>query len=119
MPAALILRRRGGNVTTVTLEEGSLEELRDADIIVSGAGSPGLIKPGMIKEGAVLIDAGTSESGGKVVGDASPECANKCALFTPVPGGIGPIAVAMIFKNLSALVKAGALQSPQDVKTGL
>ena len=66
---------------------------------------PGLVKPGMLKEGVVLIDAGTSEQGGKLAGDADPSCAGACSVFTPVPGGVGPIAVAMIFKNLSKLAK--------------
>jgi 5,10-methylene-tetrahydrofolate dehydrogenase/methenyl tetrahydrofolate cyclohydrolase len=59
----------------------------------------------MLKQGVVLIDAGTSEDGGKLVGDADPRCAEVASIFTPVPGGVGPIAVAMIFKNLFTLVK--------------
>lgn len=99
-PAARLLESLGARVEVITLENPSLEKLKDAEIIVSGVGSPGLITPDLIREGCVLIDAGTSESGGKVLGDADPACAEKCALFTPVPGGVGPIAVAMIFKNL-------------------
>ena len=57
----------------------------------------------MLKEWVVLIDAGTSEQGGKVAGDADPVCATVASVFTPVPGGVGPIAVAMIFKNLFEL----------------
>lgn len=102
-PVAAMLRLMGGNVSTITLEEGSLVEVSSADILVLGAGSPGLIKSDMIEEGVVLIDAGTSESSGKVVGDADPTCAEKCSVFTPVPGGVGPVAVAMIFKNLYGL----------------
>lgn len=113
-PAAYLLSELGARVSVVTLESGSLAELKDADIIVLGAGNPGFVTPDMIKPGAVLFDAGTSESAGKVVGDADPACASKCALFTPVPGGIGPIAVAMIFKNLLTLVKDGALQSSPE-----
>lgn len=74
--------------------------LQDADIIVSGVGVAGIIKPEMIKRGAVLIDAGASESGGVIVGDADPRCEDIADIFTPVPGGIGPITVAMIFRNL-------------------
>ena len=103
-PAARLLRELGAEVQV--LEKGdSLDVLKDADIIVLGAGEPGLVKPEHLKEGVVLIDAGTSESNGKVAGDADPACAEKAALFTPVPGGVGPIAVAMIFKNLFALAK--------------
>lgn len=104
-PAAAWLTRQGAQVTTVTLESGDLSALRDADIIVSGAGAPHLIKPEFIKEGVVLIDAGTSESNGEIVGDADPACADKCALFTPVPGGVGPIAVAKLFENAVSLAE--------------
>ena len=102
-PTVGLLRRLGGEVFVVSIEKGSLEDLKEADIIVSGAGSPGLITPELIKDGVVLIDAGTSEHGGKVVGDADSSCAAKASVFTPVPGGIGPIAVAKIFENLFAL----------------
>jgi methylenetetrahydrofolate dehydrogenase (NADP+)/methenyltetrahydrofolate cyclohydrolase len=59
----------------------------------------------MVRDGVVILDAGTSESSGKVVGDADPASAEKAALFTPTPGGIGPIAVVEIFANLFELVK--------------
>jgi len=104
-PAAHMLRELGGDVSVLTLESGDMGALTDADIIVLGAGDPHFVKPEMIKEGCVLLDAGTSEAAGKVVGDADPSCAEKCALFTPVPGGIGPVAVAMIFKNLFTLIQ--------------
>jgi methylenetetrahydrofolate dehydrogenase (NADP+)/methenyltetrahydrofolate cyclohydrolase len=107
IPAAHLLESLGASVSVVTLESGSLDALRNADITVLGAGNPGFIKPEMIKEGVVLIDAGTSESSGKVVGDADPACGAKCSVFTPVPGGVGPIAVAMIFKNLFELARHG------------
>lgn len=103
-PVAHLLRELGADVQV--LEKGdSLDMLKEADIIVLGAGEPGLVKPEHLKEGVVLIDAGTSESNGKVKGDADPACAEKAGLFTPVPGGVGPIAVAMIFKNLFELAK--------------
>jgi methylenetetrahydrofolate dehydrogenase (NADP+)/methenyltetrahydrofolate cyclohydrolase len=104
-PMAVMLRAEGALLHIITLESGSLAELKNADIVVSGAGSPGLIKPEMLKQGVVFIDAGTSESSGKVVGDADPSCAEVASIFTPVPGGVGPIAVAMLFKNLSELIK--------------
>lgn len=104
-PAALWFEREGAAVLVCdrnTSDLGSV--LREADIVVLGAGVPHLVKPDMIKEGVVILDAGTSEAGGKVVGDADPSCEDKAALFTPVPGGIGPLAVMMIFKNLYSLV---------------
>lgn len=105
-PTAELLTIHGANVTFVTKEIGSLEELKDADIAVLGAGDPGFIKPEMLKPGVVLIDAGTSElMGGTILGDADPACANMASIFTPVPGGVGPVAIAMIFKNLFELAK--------------
>lgn len=71
-----------------------------ADILILGAGQPALIKPEMIKSDVVIFDAGTSEAAGKVVGDADPACAMCASLFTPVPGGIGPITLAILFRNL-------------------
>jgi methylenetetrahydrofolate dehydrogenase (NADP+)/methenyltetrahydrofolate cyclohydrolase len=104
-PAAMWLESQGAEVTVITHNKGSYDALKDADIIVCGAGEPGIIKPDMIKDGVVLIDAGTSEAEGRISGDADPACADKCSVFTPVPGGVGPIAVAMIFKNLFTLAK--------------
>ncbi len=71
-----------------------------ADIIISGAGSPYMIKPDMIKEGVILIDAGTSEQNGKIVGDVDPGCSDKAGLITPVPGGVGPVTLASLFLNI-------------------
>jgi methylenetetrahydrofolate dehydrogenase (NADP+)/methenyltetrahydrofolate cyclohydrolase len=104
-PAAELLRDLGADVVVITRNEGSLLELKDADIVVLGAGDPGFVRPDMLKEGVVLIDAGTSESSGKLAGDATPDCAKIASIFTPVPGGVGPIAVAMIFKNLFVLAR--------------
>ena len=105
-PAAQLLGDLGAKVEVITRSQGSLLELKNADIVVLGAGDPGFVKPGMLKEGVVLIDAGTSEEGGRLAGDAAPECAEAASVFTPVPGGVGPLAVAMIFKNLLTLAHA-------------
>ena len=104
-PSAWLLKSLGANVSMFTLERGSIEDLKTADIVVSGAGNPGFIKPEHLKEGVALIDAGTSELNKKIQGDADPACAEKASVFTPVPGGVGPVAVAMIFKNLFDLVQ--------------
>ncbi len=92
-------------VDMITKEEGELSVLKEADIVVLGAGQAGLVQPSMLKEGVVLIDAGASESNGTIAGDAHPSCASVASVFTPVPGGVGPITVACLFKNVSALVK--------------
>jgi methylenetetrahydrofolate dehydrogenase (NADP+)/methenyltetrahydrofolate cyclohydrolase len=105
MPAAAWLVNQGAEVMVVTKEEGDLARLKEADLIISGAGSPALIRPELVQEGVVLIDAGTSESDGAIVGDADPACAQKAAVFTPVPGGVGPVAVACLFRNVMLLME--------------
>ena len=54
----------------------------------------------MVKDGVVLIDAGTSEAKGKLVGDINPACEKKARLYTPVPGGVGPVTIVSLFLNL-------------------
>ena len=106
-PVAIWLTSLGGEVTQVK-SGGSVEALSallsEADIIISGVGKPNLISSAMIKDGVILIDAATSEVGGKVVGDMAKDCLDKSILFTPVPGGVGPITMAMLFVNLLDLV---------------
>lgn len=104
-PAALWLTSQGVTVSTVTKEEGDLSMLKEADIVVSGAGSAHLIQPEHLKQGVILIDAGTSESSGAIAGDADPGCAEVASVFTPVPGGVGPIAVACLMKNVVELAR--------------
>lgn len=105
-PAATWLKQQGAEVSVVTTSTTDLAAaLRAADIIISGAGSPHLIQPDMLKDGVVLIDAGTSEAAGVIAGDADPACAAKCSVFTPVPGGVGPIAVACLFDNTVTLAE--------------
>lgn len=106
-PAAELFRKRGARVTVLQKGDDIAAHTRAADIIVLGAGEPGLLRPEMVKDGVVILDAGTSESNGAVVGDADPACAEKASLFTPVPGGVGPIAVVEIFANLFTLKRLG------------
>lgn len=104
-PSAWLLTSLGADVSVFTRTEGSIEDLKTADIVVLGTGNPGFIKPEHIKEDAALIDAGTSELNKKIMGDADPACAKKASVFTPVPGGVGPVAVSMIFRNLHTLAE--------------
>ncbi len=105
-PAALYLGACGSQVDILTRDsfEQGLALLKEADIVIAGAGSPHLIQPEMLAPGVVLIDAGTSEQEGAIAGDADPSCAQVASVFTPVPGGMGPIAVACLFKNVAVLV---------------
>ena len=102
----LVLEKEGARVnfmvrnTCVVL--GAEKDMRSADIIVTVCGCPSLIKDEMIKEGAVLIDGGiTRYHDGRVVGDVDAQSVEtKAAFLTPVPGGIGPLTVALLLKNV-------------------
>lgn len=109
-PAAVWLRGEGAHVDIVTKADHDIaSRTREADILVLGAGKVGLMRPDMIKDGVVLFDAGTSEEGGELRGDAEPQCAEKASLFTPVPGGIGPITIAILLRNLVILASRNRL----------
>lgn len=103
-PVQLLLGER--RMTTVVCNTGtSAEDLEkavsEADVVVACAGKPGLVRGSWIKEGAIVIDVGTTEVKGKLVGDVEFEEAKKRAGFiTPVPGGVGPLTVTMLMKNL-------------------
>jgi methylenetetrahydrofolate dehydrogenase (NADP+)/methenyltetrahydrofolate cyclohydrolase len=105
-PAAIWLRHEGAHVTVIDRQVADFRTLaRSSAIIVLGAGQPGLLRPEDCEDGVVILDAGTSESEGVVRGDADPRCHEKSALLSPVPGGVGPLAVAMIFRNLVLLAR--------------
>ncbi len=104
-PAEIWFHRQGANVYIVDEYTPDISVFtKKADIIVSGAGRAGLITENMIKDGVIILDAGCStDQDGKIVGDADPKCKNKCTLFTPTPGGIGRLTVALLFQNLYKL----------------
>jgi methylenetetrahydrofolate dehydrogenase (NADP+) / methenyltetrahydrofolate cyclohydrolase len=105
-PMALMLLEADATVTIAHSRSGNLSALtRDADILISAVGRPGLITPDLVKPGAVVVDvainriadeAGTS----RLVGDVDFEGVKDCAGYiTPVPGGVGPMTVAMLLEN--------------------
>ncbi len=102
MPAALLLIARGATVTVCNSKTVSLERFtRQADILVAAAGRPGMITAAMVKPGAVVIDVGiTRLPSGKITGDVDFEHVKEIASWiTPVPGGVGPMTVAMLISN--------------------
>lgn len=106
LPVTAWLRRKGADVVTVTKEDGNLAEaLREAQIVVSGTGVPGLITKDLVVPGAIVIDVGTSELGGSISGDVDPAVADSASIYTPVPGGVGPIAVAYLMRNVVTLAR--------------
>lgn len=105
-PAAVWAEYLGAVVKVVDESTSDISAwITGADLIVCGAGVPGMVRPEMVKEGVIILDAGTSEQGGVLRGDADPACAEKARIFTPTPGGIGPITVAKVFENLLTLAE--------------
>jgi methylenetetrahydrofolate dehydrogenase (NADP+) / methenyltetrahydrofolate cyclohydrolase len=103
-PAVRFLHTAGAEVTISTEHNGAqAQQLLDADIIVSGIGEPYFITVDKVKHGVVVFDAGTSEDGGLMVGDVHPDVVHVASLFTPVPGGIGPITIALLLRNVVQL----------------
>lgn len=91
-----------GCTTTVThrFTENLADHIRQADILVVAVGKPHLIKGEWIKEGAIVIDVGINRVDGKLVGDVEyDQAVQRASYITPVPGGVGPMTVAMLMQN--------------------
>jgi len=109
-PLALLLLEKFATVTVChigTSKAGKLEEhVMKAEILIVAVGKAGLIKGEWIKEGAIVIDVGINRVGDKIVGDVEFETAEKRASYiTPVPGGVGPLTVTMLMRNLFEAAK--------------
>lgn len=106
-PVSALLHFRGLTSETISSQTENKEEmLKKADVIISGMGKGQYIKGNMIKSGAIIIDAGTSESNSGIVGDVDLESVKDVAGFvSPVPGGVGPMTVAMLFRNVLKVAK--------------
>lgn len=102
-PMALELLLAGATVTVTHRFSGNMtpELVRQADIVVAAAGKPGLVKGDWIKPGATVIDVGINRlENGKLTGDVDfASAAEQAAWITPVPGGVGPMTVAMLMRN--------------------
>jgi methylenetetrahydrofolate dehydrogenase (NADP+)/methenyltetrahydrofolate cyclohydrolase len=107
-PAGMLLLRENATVTLCHSKTKDLvSHVKTADIIVSAAGIPNLIRGNMIKKDAIVIDAGTRIVDNKLVGDVNyNEAVMAASWITPVPGGVGPMTIAMLLKNtLKAALK--------------
>ena len=100
-PMTLLLIKKRATVQVCNSKTKNLsEKLQKADIVIAAAGSPKLVKAADVKEGAVVIDVGINRVGGKLCGDVDfEEVSKKASFITPVPGGVGPMTIAMLIKN--------------------
>lgn len=104
---AKVMECRGADTCMVHANDSDLKgKTREADVLITAVGKPGFITEDMIKEDVVIIDIGIIKEGKKVVGDVNfEECQDKASFITPVPGGVGPLTIAMLFKNTLELYK--------------
>ena len=113
--ASLLINKKA----TVTVCNSRTKDLKShtskADIVIIAVGVPYLLKEDMVKDGAIVIDVGINRlDTGKLVGDADFEgLKNKCSFLTPVPGGVGPMTIAMLLKNT---IKASNLRDKREIK---
>ncbi|NLL20994.1 MAG: bifunctional 5,10-methylene-tetrahydrofolate dehydrogenase/5,10-methylene-tetrahydrofolate cyclohydrolase [Firmicutes bacterium] len=106
-PLALLLLNKNVTVSICHSHTAELSQFtKNADILVAAAGRPKLIKKDMVKEGAIVIDAGENRVGSYLIGDVDYEDVRQVAgWITPVPGGVGPVSIAMLLDNLVKATK--------------
>ena len=104
--AALLHYKNFSSVSVVDKAGEDLGLIKQADVIIFGIGNGKYIKGDMLKRGAILIDAGASESEGGIIGDVDLESVRDVAGYvSPVPGGVGPVTVAMLLSNVLKVAK--------------
>ena len=114
-PVAHLLLQANATVTICHSHTDDLaRQTLDADVLVVAAGIAGLVDPEMVKQGAAVVDVGQNRTAAGLVGDVDPGVAERAAFLTPVPGGVGPMTIAMLLRNavLAARYRRGSLAFP-------
>ena len=109
-PMAMLMLRENATVTITHSRTKDLREVcKKADILIVAMGKPRMIDDSYVKEGAVVVDVGIHRNAeNKLCGDVDYEkVAEKCSAITPVPGGVGPMTIAMLMKNCLETIKVG------------
>jgi methylenetetrahydrofolate dehydrogenase (NADP+)/methenyltetrahydrofolate cyclohydrolase len=123
MPAALLLAAKGADAT-VTVVHSRTEDAesicQEADIVVAAVGRPNMVTSSWVKPGAIVVDVGinrvddtTRERGWRLAGDVNPNVGEKASWLSPVPGGVGPMTIAMLMENT---VRAAEMSLTADEK---
>jgi len=110
MPMALMLAQKGSDATVTIAHSrtaGAQSICSEADILVAAVGSAHIVGEHWVKPGAFVVDVGISRVGDRLAGDVSPEVSEIAGWLTPVPGGVGPMTIAMLMRNT---LKAAELQ---------
>jgi methylenetetrahydrofolate dehydrogenase (NADP+) / methenyltetrahydrofolate cyclohydrolase len=104
-PVAHLLLQANATVTICHSHTGDLaRHTLDADLLVVAAGRPGIVSAEMVKVGAAVVDVGINRTEAGIIGDVDPGAAERAAFLTPVPGGVGPMTIAMLLRST---VRAG------------
>jgi methylenetetrahydrofolate dehydrogenase (NADP+)/methenyltetrahydrofolate cyclohydrolase len=99
-PMAMLLLAENATVTICHSRTVALAaHARRADVLVAAVGRPGLVTPDMVKPGAAVVDIGVTRTDSGIVGDVDPAVAEVAGYLTPVPGGVGPMTIAMLLRN--------------------
>jgi methylenetetrahydrofolate dehydrogenase (NADP+) / methenyltetrahydrofolate cyclohydrolase len=99
-PVAHLLLQAHSTVTICHSHTDDLaRETLDADVLVVAAGVPEIVTTDMVKAGSAVVDVGINRTEGGIVGDVDPDAATRAAFLTPVPGGVGPMTIAMLLQN--------------------
>ena len=116
-PIAHLLLQAHATITICHSHTDDLERhTLDADLLVVAAGVPGIVSPDMVKSGSAVVDVGIKRTEAGLVGDVDPGVAHIAAFLTPVPGGVGPMTIAMVLANTvrAARYRRGELAFPQS-----
>ena len=114
-PVAMLLLQADATVTMCHSKTADLRaEVRRADIVVAAVGVPGIVTPGMVKPGAAVIDVGLTRTEEGIKGDVDPAVAEVAAFLTPMPGGTGPMTIALLLRSAvkAARYRRGLLAYP-------
>ncbi len=114
-PVAMLLLQANATVTMCHSKTADLAgEVRRADIVVAAVGVPGLVTPGMVKPGAAVIDVGLTRTDEGIRGDVDPAVADVAGHLTPMPGGTGPMTIALLLRSAvkAARYRRGILAYP-------
>ena len=115
-PVAHLLLQANATVTICHSHTDDLaRQTLDADVLVVASGVAGLVDRDMVKQGAAVVDVGQNRTDAGLVGDVDPGVAERAAYLTPVPGGVGPMTIAMLLRNtvLAARYRRGTLAFPR------
>lgn len=114
-PIGLLLTRKSENATVTlchTGTKGLAWHVREADVVVAAAGSPGLITPEMVRPGSAVLDVGITRTEEGLLGDVHPDVAGVAGWLAPMPGGVGPMTRAMLLANVVEAAERAAGLSP-------